>query len=252
MSVTIGSARSDENRAAYGGKAGDQTGREVSTQDWYLHDKGWYVYRPYDCHIAARIADAMEAACKNPHIGYDQHQRHTLYQAAEPFGFDPGAVIKNCETDCSALVRVCLAYAGIMVPAGFRTGNMGDYLSKTGAFITLRDERYCKSSGELLRGDILVTRTSGHTVVVLSNGSKAGTKPGFQDRALRMGCKGSDVLHLQKCLIALGYRLPKYGADGDFGAETLAAVNAFKADRGLKVDGIFGKKAKELITEALA
>ena len=40
MSVKIGSARIDENGRAKGGKAGDQTGREVSTQSWYRHAKG--------------------------------------------------------------------------------------------------------------------------------------------------------------------------------------------------------------------
>jgi lysozyme len=33
------------------------------------------------------------------------------------------------------------------------------------------------------------------------------------------------VQPLQRRLIALGYRLPLYGADGDFGTETLAAIN---------------------------
>lgn len=33
---------------------------------------------------------------------------------------------------------------------------------------------------------------------------------------------------LQQRLIAKGYHLPKYGADGDFGTETKAAVLAFQ------------------------
>ena len=35
MAVLIGSARIDENGRAHGGKAGDQNGKEVSTQNWY-------------------------------------------------------------------------------------------------------------------------------------------------------------------------------------------------------------------------
>ena len=36
--VRVGSARSNENGGINGGKPGDQkNGREVSTQDWYLH-----------------------------------------------------------------------------------------------------------------------------------------------------------------------------------------------------------------------
>ena len=41
MSVKIGSARIDEHGQAHGGAAGDQTGKEVSTQSWYAHTKGW-------------------------------------------------------------------------------------------------------------------------------------------------------------------------------------------------------------------
>ena len=82
-------------------------------------------------------------------------------------------VTTACETDCSALVRVCCAYAGITgLPEGFRTGNMPGNLNKTGAFTELTGSKYQSQSTYLGRGDILVTKTNGHTVVVLSNGSK--------------------------------------------------------------------------------
>ena len=38
-----------------------------------------------------------------------------------------------------------------------------------------------------------------------------------------------------------GYALPKYGADGSFGTETLNAVKNFQKDHGLTVDGVVGK-----------
>ena len=53
MSVKIGSARIDENGKAHGGAAGDQTGKEVSTQSWYAHTKGWVLLR-------AKSAEARE------------------------------------------------------------------------------------------------------------------------------------------------------------------------------------------------
>lgn len=43
MAVRIGSARINEKGTTTGGKAGDQTGGEVSIQNYYLHRKGWYV-----------------------------------------------------------------------------------------------------------------------------------------------------------------------------------------------------------------
>lgn len=39
MSLIVGSARLDENGNVSGGAAGDQTGREVSTQPYYMHKK---------------------------------------------------------------------------------------------------------------------------------------------------------------------------------------------------------------------
>lgn len=176
MAVIVGSARIDENGKAKGGKAGDQTGRELSTQNWYKHSKGWRVFRAKSAEVAEKIAQCMERACKNSKIGYDQYQRNTLYNVAKPLGFDTAKVTTACETDCSALVRVCCAYAGIML-LDIRTTNEASALLKSGAFEELTGAKYTDSSALLLRGDILVTKTQGHTVVVLSNGSKAEPRP---------------------------------------------------------------------------
>lgn len=67
-------------------------------------------------------------------------------------------------------------------------------------------------------------------------------------RTLKRGSKGTDVITLQKRLMELGYALPNYGADGDFGNETLNAVKAFQREhkdangKKLTVDGIVGSK----------
>ena len=60
--VMIGSASIDENGKAHGGKAGNQTGRELKQQAWYAHSKGWRVFRAKDAGVAARIAACMAAA----------------------------------------------------------------------------------------------------------------------------------------------------------------------------------------------
>ncbi len=172
--VYVGSASIDENGKANGGKAGNQTGRELKKQAWYAHSKGWRVFRAKDGVTAERIAAAMAAAVANRHIGYDQYQRNTLYREAAKVGFDPSKVTVDCETDCSALVRVCCAYAGILgLPEGFRTTNEPKNLLATGAFTELVGERYTKQSAYLKRGDILCTATQGHTVVVLNDGAFA-------------------------------------------------------------------------------
>lgn len=242
MAVKVGSARIDENGKTHGGKAGDQNGKEVSTQAWYRHKKGWRVLRCKSADKADKIARAMQAACDNANIGYDQYQRDTLYNLAKTVDFDPGRVKTPCETDCSALVRVCLAYAGITVK-NFRTPNEASILLRSGEFIELKESRYTDQSSYLRRGDILVTRTQGHTVVVLSNGSKAETTPAEETprTILKRGMKGDDVRRLQQRLMELGYALPRYGADGDYGSETVTAVKAFQLDRGLEADGIAGE-----------
>lgn len=57
---------------------------------------------------------------------------------------------------------------------------------------------------------------------------------------LRKGSDGAAVEEMQKLLMKHGYSLPKYGADGDFGNETLTAVKAFQEANGLDVDGAVG------------
>ena len=75
MAVRIGHASKDENSKIQNGSAGDQTGKEVCIRDWYKHSKGWVVLRCKDAAKREKIAEAMEKACKNSQIGYDQNQR---------------------------------------------------------------------------------------------------------------------------------------------------------------------------------
>lgn len=258
MAVKIGSARIDENGRAYNGKAGDQTGKEVSTQNWYLSSKGWRVYRAKNPAVGEKIAQCMERACANAHIGYDQYQRNSLYKQAEPLGFDTAKVTTDCETDCSALVRVCCAYAGILgLPADFRTANMPTYLAKTGAFEELKGSKYTEQSLYLGRGDILVTRISGHTVVVLTNGSKyEGTvEPKaytLGERIIRYGCEGPDVKLMQEYLTQLSYDLGRYGCDGDFGDCTDIALRAFQKAAHVDADGECGPITLDALKKAIS
>lgn len=174
MAVTIGSARIDERGKISGGKDGDNNGREVSTQSYYAKPASapWRVLRPKDAAKAARIAACMRMACANDHIGYNQSRRLTLYNLAKPHGFDVSKVTQDCATDCSALVRVCCAYAGIAV-GNFTTANEARMLLATGEFVEMADKKYRTGSAYLREGDVLVTPSKGHTVVVLTDGNKA-------------------------------------------------------------------------------
>ena len=64
--------------------------------------------------------------------------------------------------------------------------------------------------------------------------------PGTTKPTLRRGDKGAYVTLAQTELINKGYSCGSWGADGDFGKATEAAVKAFQQDHGLKVDGIIG------------
>lgn len=55
--------------------------------------------------------------------------------------------------------------------------------------------------------------------------------------SLERGSAGDQVLALQRLLIRAGYSLPLYGADGEFGGETEAAVMAAQKKNGLATTG---------------
>ena len=256
MAVIVGSARIDENGKARGGKPGDQTGRELSTQNWYLHSKGWRVFRAIDSAKAEKMAWAMQKACDSSYIGYDQGDRLTLYYIARDVGFDISKIKTKCETDCSALVRVCAAYAGITLP-NFTTPNEPRVLLDSHEFVEMVGDKYTKASTYLKRGDVLVTKTQGHTVIVLSDGPKAENNiPApktyeLGDRILRNGYEGNDVKQLQSGLIELGFNCGSWGADGDFGDATELAVKAFQAHTNLKEDGEVGPLTLKALENAL-
>lgn len=173
--IKIGHASSDEERKAYGGVAGDQTGGEVCVREWY--SSPWdTILRFIDPVKAEKAAQAMEKACANDNIGYDQYQRNTLLAKAEAVEFDLAKVDEPCETDCSALVSVCAQVAGVKIPyisgnAPY-TGIMEKQFASTGEFEVLKGDEYLKSDALLLRGDILL-RASGHTAMALENGARA-------------------------------------------------------------------------------
>ncbi len=71
-------------------------------------------------------------------------------------------------------------------------------------------------------------------------------------RVLRRGCVGEDVRTLQQKLTELGYTLEKYGADGEYGAETAEAVRQLQKAEGLLQDGIYGEQTHGALMRLLA
>lgn len=258
VSITIGSARIDENGHAHGGKAGDQTGREVSEQSYYLHGKGWRAFRFKNPEFAKRCAYAMRAACANNNWGYDQYQRLSGMQKVKAYGYDPAKLNSPAETDCSNLVRVCFIYACGVDPGDFDTSGEASSLLSTGL---VEEVSFDKATGTgLCEGDILATRTKGHTVIVTggaerssSNSSNTsgnspqkvtGGKYMFTLPIIKQGSKGAAVLLFQEIFISRNlkrnWKQKDIDLDGVCGPDTVAAIKWYQKQRGLTADGECG------------
>ncbi len=171
MSVLVGSARYDENGSASGGTAGDQNGKEVSTQAWYSKPWDYMAIHP-DANVREKIAAAVEDACANDCIGYDQNQRNTLNTQAAKVDYKLSKITTACECDCSSLVNVACIAAGAVTDSsygsnGWTTSTMKDKLKAAG-FVILTD--YLTAEKYAVRGAIYV-KSGSHTVTALGNGS---------------------------------------------------------------------------------
>ena len=263
MAVKIGSARSDERGKITGGKAGDQKGgKEVSTQSYYVHSKGWRVFVCNILEMRPIMADLMQQACDNNNIGYDQYQRTTLTKLLAAAKWIIAKVTKKCETDCSRLVidiiNCAFKQLGIdyQIPNG-NTSTLPNLLLRSGYFTELKGDKYTKDDDYLPMGTILNTKTKGHVVMTITAGSKAESVPtpekdyNLGDRILRNGMEGADVKELQSLLIQLDYDLGKWGADGDFGDATEEAVRFLQRKAKITVDGEVGPDTLKALEKEL-
>ena len=173
--VMIGSSSKDERGQCHGGQIGDQTEKEVCVLNWYYQN--WnVVLRPTDEVLAEKIACAMEDACDNNNIGYNQLERNSLYIEAKKVELDISKISTPCGCDCSSLVSVCCICAGL--PASYfyhgnicTTYTLRNACLSTGKFSALTDKKYLTQKDYLKRGDILLNETQ-HVVVVLADGQK--------------------------------------------------------------------------------
>lgn len=255
MSVLCGWASIDERGRASGGKAGDQTGREVKTGPWYYFGQE-YVLRWKSRELAAKAAKICKAICNNNKVGYDQNQRTTLFKEMARVNWDPSKITKNVETDCSAMIAVICNAVGVPISKDVWTGNMRSALLATGKFTEFIGPTYCKSSEYTRYGDIILN-TRSHVIMALEDGpgTKAidaakhrptkgypGTLPVLPAKGyLHEGDIGTQVKRLQAFLNWYGgFNL---ATDSSFGPKTKTAVKAFQRAEGLVSDGFFGPKS---------
>lgn len=166
MAVYFSSASQDENGSYSGGKAGDQTGKEVRTTKAYTHKLGWRIFRHPNDTTAYWIGTNAKAMADNNNFGYDQGQRLTGYTASKNAGWEPSNVTTPCELDCSSFVRTAVACALEKDIANFNTSNEASVLFDLGF-----KEITGTSLDNLKKGDILVTKSKGHTEIVSQGAS---------------------------------------------------------------------------------
>lgn len=167
----------DERGRYSGGKAGDQGG-EYHIINWY--SRPWdVVLRHPDKKVRERIAKIAREAANNNHIGYDQMQRLTYYNALKKAKWKPSAIKTNCETDCSASTVANVIAAGHQLgieklkslSPNLWTGNMKSAFIKVG-FKAYTSSKYTRSESYLLPGDILLNEAY-HVAINLTKGSNA-------------------------------------------------------------------------------
>ncbi|WP_280139707.1 peptidoglycan-binding domain-containing protein [Salibacterium halotolerans] len=78
-----------------------------------------------------------------------------------------------------------------------------------------------------------------------------GIASATDDNLLEKGDAGSDVKKLQEDLMTVGEKLPRFGADGDYGTETVEAVKAFQSRYNLTVDGVAGPETTDKLKQIL-
>ena len=257
VKIIIGSARIDE-KGGLAGVAGDQKQKntpdqsgEVSMQEFYIHKKGWYVLRAKDPEIADKIATAMKMACNNSNIGYSQSNRGEIIRWGT-------WADKPCNCDCSSLVRECIIEASGKDPGNFYTGNEALYLVASGLF---EEKIEYTANMNLFVGDVLVTKTKGHTAIVVEgnvrsylakndNVSEEGSSGGVKVSKLkvnlptiRKGSKGKAVRILQALLYI--------NVTGEFDQATEDSCKYFQNKSKISVDGICGAKTWGKVLEDL-
>jgi hypothetical protein len=251
----FGSARIGENGKVTGGAKGDQkqtnstndTNGEVSMQSMYKHVKGWLVFRPKTIAYANKIAERMVTACNNSNIGYNQNER---------LGVVTNGIDTKVKTnaDCSALVRECIKEATGKDVGNFTTANEASVLKASGLF----EESFEYESQEktpVYNGDVLVTKTKGHTGIICSGNPRKEVAKSKSENykvpepTLKKGSTGTQVKYLQ---IALN-KLIKAGlsVDSDFGAKTQKALINWQSSSALTANGTYGKLSQAQMKKQL-
>lgn len=172
----ISNCGSDEKGKYYGGKAGDQTGKEWILKSWY--NRPWKCVLRYkgNADVNVMISNLAIQSAKNNNIGYDQWQRATYWKELQNAEYHPENIKTKCEADCSAGVMAIVKATGYRldipklktVSEKLVCRQMREALKKVG-FEVLTESKYLTSEKYLQAGDILLNDTA-HTAIAVGTG----------------------------------------------------------------------------------
>lgn len=196
-----------------GGRTGDQTGREI-----YV---GWYYNFPWNCVL--RYAERnSSAAPQNDSVPYENAKDGEDYYIVQ---------------DGDSLWDIAERFlgAGYLYPLLKQANGLTSDTIHAGMMLLLHPEElepepgYPKEDGnpvEEIKTEPIEIPTGSYMIAL---------------KVLKRGDSGDTVKQVQRLLIATGYKMPKYGADGDYGEETEDAVKKFQKDNGLPMHGAVDK-----------
>lgn len=193
------------------------------------------------------------------HIIADRGKEYDVTDTSSNQVYKPEKITAQSDEAICATAGLVMVYDGAPIGAWFSSSNGGRIKSsvekwggKALPYSVAKDDPWDTHGG------------GGHGVGMSQRGAMAMAEQGFRYREildfyyngafefkqtgevymreLKKGSKGEDVKAVQTRLISLGYALPKYGADGDFGNETVSAVRAYQKANTLDVDGIVGRQ----------
>lgn len=212
-------AAGNEFGGATGGKTGDQTGREI-----YV---GWYYNFPWE--YVLRYEEDKETP----------HQSPT--EPASPQGEakegEDYYIVKKGDSLWSIAER--FLGSGTLYPLLQQLNGMTGTKVYPGTMILLHPEELEPETPHQSDAD---DNGTGGTPGAASPTEDANAEIPTGSymialKVLKRGDSGPTVKQAQRLLIATGYKMPKYGADGDYGEETVEAVKKFQKDNGIAVNG---------------
>lgn len=179
----------DERNKISGGKAGDQTTKEVRTGLYYDFGQT-LICRCLVREKAKLIAKYAKAIAENDLVGYDQSQRVSSYALLEMADWNPVALSVPSEIDCSemAAVAVNMAYGEKLISSAVYSGNIYKALIASGEFSGFkRSTSPNVFTDEMQAGDIVI-REGHHVIIVVEDAKAPVIEPVLTPIVQSLGC----------------------------------------------------------------